>query len=211
MERSYLLRYGLMRQVGRFSSSVPLERGQAVVIRSHRGIELGEVLTEDSLSLSDPLPSLPNPARVLRAASPEDLERARQVELDRPRRLALCQRIFQDGVWPLELIDVEPLLDDQRTVLLYLGPHRLDASGLLAALRASCHLDGVLEPIGRDVPEFEEDLPADDRNSPCGAQCGAGGCGTGGGCGWDSDFSPSGCSDCGLKELLKTRRLSPAR
>jgi hypothetical protein len=211
MERPYLLRYGLMRQVGRFSSSVPLERGQVVVIRSHRGSELGAVLTEVSWSRSDPSPSSPNPARVLRAANPEDLERARQADLDRPRRFALCQRVFQDGVWPLELIDVESLLDDQRTVLLYLGPHRLDASGLIAALRASCQLDGVLEPIGRDVPEFEEDIPAEDRNRHCGDHCGAGGCGTGGGCSRDSDTSSSGCSDCGLKALLKTRRVAPAR
>jgi cell fate regulator YaaT (PSP1 superfamily) len=45
MESYYLVRYGLTRQVGRFASESPdFARGQTVVIRSHRGTELGEVL-----------------------------------------------------------------------------------------------------------------------------------------------------------------------
>ena len=74
------------------------------------------------------------------------------MELDRPRRFATCRRILQDGVWPFELIDVEPMLDDRRTVLHYLGPHHLDATGLHSAFRARCDLDVYLEPVGIDAP-----------------------------------------------------------
>ena len=46
--RSYLIRYGVMRHVGRFSAlsvgESSLERGQLVVIQTDRGVELGEVL-----------------------------------------------------------------------------------------------------------------------------------------------------------------------
>ena len=47
-EHSYLIRYGVMSHVGRFSAlparDTSLERGQLVVIQTDRGVELGEVL-----------------------------------------------------------------------------------------------------------------------------------------------------------------------
>lgn len=206
MAHLYLIRYGLMAQVGKFSAdAADLERGTTVVIRSHRGTELGEVLAplptsatispEDTLALAS--------ARVLRIAGPDDLEQARQAESSRPTRFELCQRLFQDGVWPLELIDVEPLLDDRRTVLHYLGPHRLDVAGLLSAFRATCDLDVMLEPVGRDVSELDEEPEAEEAG--CGS-CGTeqGGCGSsGGGCG---SSTHGGCSSCGVKKLIASRQ-----
>ena len=61
----YLIRYGLMGHIGRFRASVDsggaFERGQAVVIESDRGVELGEVLIAcddggpaDSIAETDP-------------------------------------------------------------------------------------------------------------------------------------------------------------
>jgi hypothetical protein len=215
MAHTFLIRYGLMAQVGKFSAdSADFERGQTVVIRSHRGTELGEVLAPLSSSPSDE--GTGAAARVLRTAGPDDLELARLAESARPRRFELCQRLFQDGVWPMELVDVEPLLDDRRTVLHYLGPHRLDVTGLLSAFRSTYDLDVMLEPVGRDVPEDEEigaEAEADAEEGGCG-QCGSGGggCGSGGGrCASDEASSHGGCSDCGVKKLLAASRGSAAR
>ena len=188
MGQVYLVRYGLMHHVGRFHAEAgPYDRGQAVVVRSPRGIELGEVLTP----LATAPPPGPTPAILLRAAGPDDFERARLAEQDRPRRLAACERLFRDGVWPLELIDVEPLLDGRRTVLHYLGPHHLDAAGLLEAIRTSCGLDALLAPAGID-PEAAE--------PGCGS-CSDGGCGVGG-CG-SADHGD--CAGCAVKDLVGRR------
>src|SRR4051794_14025986 len=113
MEYAYLVRYGLMHHVGRFLAETDAyDRGQVVVVRSRRGTELGEVL----LPLAPPEGAAPHagvsPARVLRAAGPDDLEAARRAERARAERFSACDRVFQDGVWPLQLVDVEPLLDD---------------------------------------------------------------------------------------------------
>src|SRR5688572_5145690 len=110
MERSYLVRYGRMTRVGRFrADSAGYERGQQVVVRTHRGNELGEVLLEIEPRAGEAGPTPDHgPAWVLRAAGADDLECARSAEDDRPRRLAACRRVFEEGVWPLELIDVEP-------------------------------------------------------------------------------------------------------
>lgn len=194
MGRSYLIRYGLARALGRFeSTSGDLERGQAVVIRTHRGTELGEVLSQAPSSLT----SDAEPAPILRAASPEDIERARtRAERDRPAHFEACRAVFEAGTWPLEMVDTEPLLDEGRTVLHYLGAHHLDASGLIAAFRERCGLDVVLEPVGRDIPEPEPVAVAHDCGS-CGSS--GGGCSTGGGCG-------TGSGGCAVKSLIAARR-----
>ena len=198
MEHTFLIRYGLMRHVGRFlAETAAYDRGQVVVIRSRRGTELGEVLVPVAAP-EEAAPALgSSPTRVLRGAGPADLEAARRAERARPERFAACDRVFQDGVWPLQLVDVEPLLDDRRTVLHYLGPHGLDASGLRATFREACGLDIVLESVGRDAPA--EPDPAEEGHA-CG-RCGS----SGGGCGTRSD-THGGCSGCAIPALLARKK-----
>jgi hypothetical protein len=105
----------------------------------------------------------------------------------------------------LELVDVEPLLDDRRIVLHYLGPHRLDAAELLATLCSTCKFDVVLEPIGRDVSDplgmsLEEDHTCDHCRRAGGVQ-GSGGIGTPG----SASFGGA-CSDCGTQCILANMR-----
>jgi hypothetical protein len=196
MEQVYFVRYGLMHHVGRFRpESGEYRRGQTVVVRTRRGTELGEVLAHEAYASSAGSVG----ATILREAGVEDLERARLAELERPGRLAACERIFRDGAWPLDLVDVEPLLDDRRTVLHYLGPHHLDDSGLRQVLRDSCGLDALLEPVGLDEPDEVED-----EGHGCGSgSCDSGSCGSGG-CG--SGDHGGGCAGCAVKELVGRRR-----
>ena len=108
------------------------------------------------------------------------------------------ERVFRDGEWPIDVIDVEPLMDENRTVLLYLGPHHLDASGLFQAIRDRCGLDIVLDAVGVDA---SDDEAAEDEHLGCGS-CGEGGsCGSGGGCGTGG----GGCSGCSVKDLVRGR------
>jgi len=193
MQHAYYVRYGLMGRVGRFlAPSDAFERGQSVVVETRRGRELGEVL----LPANPPSTQANVPtamARVLRTTTEDDLACATRTRADRDRRFSLCQQVFQQGVWPFDLIDVEPLLDDGRTVVHYLGPHDLDVAGLLAVFRSVHDLDLVFEPVGRDTPDEATDSePTAPGCGSCGA--GAGGCGTGGSGGH------SGCSDCALKK-----------
>jgi hypothetical protein len=199
--RSYLIRYGVMRHVGRFSALAvrdsSLERGQLVVIQTARGVELGEVLIAVD-GKSAPAPDLPGnmtseisgadqpdsvstaSSRVLRVAGTDDLSLSKCAEELRPSRFSLCQQILRAGNWPWELIDVEPLLDGRATVLHYLGPHQLDVAPLRARFRVECDFDVVLEPVGNDL---EIDLAAGDDDDDGKGGCGSCGCSDGGGCG----------------------------
>ncbi len=214
MQSVYLVRYGLARAVARFAvdpeslAGEPLERGQVVVVRTHRGTELGEVLGEAPAAFgvaSDPKTRV---APLLRVASADDLAEARLAESRRSADFDACQAVFNEGVWPLEVIDAEPLLDEGRTVLHYLGPHRLDASGLVAVLRDRCGLDVVLEPVGRDITdeelkaEAESEVEAEPDDHGCGS-CGSksGGCGS---CG-------SAGGGCAIKALVGNRHRDMAK
>ncbi len=199
---TYLIRYGLAGRVGRFEAGTALaglERGRAVVIRSGRGTELGEILVDVADGASSDAGT--DAARVLRVAGADDFDRAGRAELQRSGRFEACRRVFAGGVWPLELIDVEPMLDDRRVVLHYLGPHRLDVGGIRAALEAACGIDAIFEPAGLDV-DIEE--PVASASGGCGADgCGSGGCGSGSGSG-------GGCSGCAVKEMVAAKRIAPA-
>ena len=218
MRPAYLIRYGLARSVARFAvdpddvdpslAGRVLDRGDVVVIRTHRGTELGEVLSEvpDAFEAEGPV------APLLRVADGGDLERARAAETRRPADFDACRAVFGAGIWPLELIDAEPLLDEGRTVLHYLGPHRLDASGLVAIFRDRCGLDIVLEPVGPDIPDDEldaEDEPAAIEDEPADHGCGS--CGSkSGGCG-SCGSAGGGCAVKALGGNRRATKANPAR
>ncbi|MHB1556162.1 MAG: PSP1 C-terminal domain-containing protein [Isosphaeraceae bacterium] len=204
---AYLIRYGVMSYVGRFRPAAEctarLERGQSVVIKTERGVELGEVLlTLDGAGAAK--------ARsvewqcVLRPAEPDDLDRSRRAEASRADRFTACRRVLEEAGWPWELVDVEPLLEEGVTVLQYLGPHHLDAADLRARFRITGGLDVVLEPVGAD-------------EEPAETGCGTGGCGScsesgsdsSSGCG-SSKGSHGGCSSCGLRRKPSERVAEPA-
>lgn len=216
MRRVYLIRYGLARSVARFAVDPdsldeslvgePLERGRVVVVRTHRGTELGEVMGEAPAAFDADREARVAP--LLRVASSADLHQAQLAESRRRAHFDACQAVFNEGIWPLEVIDAEPLLDEGRTVLHYLGPHRLDALGLVAVFRDRCGLDVVLEPVGRDITDEEllaeseaeaELAPVDQSCGSCGSK--SGGCGS---CG-------SAGGGCALKTLVGNRRGDPLK
>ena len=202
MAPSYLVRYGLSARVGRFVSDAACARGETVVVRSHRGTELGEVLIETPADrTNDHRPEAEEP-RVLRTAAPGDLARARAAERERLDWFPACSRIVQEGRWDIELLDLEPLLDDRRVVVHYLGPPRFDPSALVAALRSAIDLDSLFEPVAEG--------PAEDGTGEapgCGSEAGCGRCGAGShGCSaGPRPGHSSACDGCSVIRALTDR------
>jgi PSP1 C-terminal conserved region len=171
VEQTYLIRYGVMGHVGRFSGSLecaaPLERGQFVVIETERGMELGEVLTmveasgnravraasdrDDAAGVNGSPPSPQRKMReVLRFATTAEIARIHSGAPERTGHFQLCERVLQQFDWPWELIDVETLLNERTVVVHYLGPHELDVAALRACFRTEHDLDVLFEPAGSD-------------------------------------------------------------
>ncbi len=182
-----LVRYGLAGRVGWFATVAAAPgRGEAVILRTSRGLELGEVLKvepsrgragEDSVGVF----------QVLRPADQADRELAREARRLRGERFEPCRRIIEQAEWPLELVDVEPLLDFS-TVLHVLPLGEFDPALVRARFRMSRDFDVHLETPDGAEPESQA------RPSR------RGGCGTG---------CASGCSSCDVAALLATARTRP--
>lgn len=115
----HLVRYGLMGHVGRFSAvdAVRYPRRTRVVVRSPRGLEVGEVLAEPETGDGQ----FTAIGQVLRRMSvQDDLLEAR---LDRRRHEAFeaCRSLLEENGVPAALVDVEHLFDGEGLFFYFVG------------------------------------------------------------------------------------------
>src|SRR5437763_835307 len=77
MEREYLVSYGTLGDFGRFRTVRPLtcRRGDRVVLRTHRGVEIGEVLRDATAGHAHYLPNT-TVGSLLRLATADDVRGA---------------------------------------------------------------------------------------------------------------------------------------
>ncbi|HEY1376054.1 MAG TPA: hypothetical protein VGF55_04640 [Gemmataceae bacterium] len=188
----YLVHHGCAGHLGRFRAAGPggFGRGAGVVVRSRRGLELGEVLcpsASDRAVLPDPFVG-----ELLRAATADDLAAAHS-------HRELEQRLFVDGCrlsddrgLPLAVVDVEVFLDGRQALLHAVRLGACDEGPLLAELGDRHGL------VVRLYDLTAEPAVAEDEHG-CGS-CGSGGCGEGG-CGSCGDGGCGSCSAGGAKEL----------
>jgi hypothetical protein len=184
-EQEYLLSYGNAGDFGRFRCAEPVarRRGDRVVARTPRGQELGVVMR----------PAGPGHGRllanqfvgqILRLATEGDIELAERMQ-------QRSQRLFEDGrrlaaelQLPMEIIDVEILLDARQAILHYLRWTDCDPRPLMDSLSQRYRLLITLHDLALPgTDEAEEHEPAG---------CGVDGCG-GGGCG---SCASGSCSTC---------------
>jgi cell fate regulator YaaT (PSP1 superfamily) len=119
MGRQHLVRVGALGHVGRFTAvdAVRYPRDCRVVVRTPRGLELGEVLAPPGEAADD----APADGSILRGLTVEDhllearLERNRQAAYD-----ACAGRLVELGL-PAVLMDVEHLFDGRSLVFYFLG------------------------------------------------------------------------------------------
>jgi hypothetical protein len=159
----YLVRYGTVPEVARFVSELSLTRGDTVVVRSPRGLQLGTVLErERSLesTMTDDVPAIERRAEPADLAMAARLQRACETEYPE-----WCRRISE---WQLavELLDLEWTLDGRKQILYVLTERGPDATRL--ALQAAA---AGLGPIEVQPVQHEGPVPV------AGHGCGSGGCG----------------------------------
>ncbi len=149
MTNTYVVRYGLMRFLGEYrglnGQSHP--RGQKVVVRSDRGLELGEVLSPatDRTALF-----LENPIRgdILRVASLEDLEADARRPTIQDHGQEVCREFIVKRRLQMDLVDVEAILGGERMVFYYLAEKRVDFRDLVKDLARALQTRIEMRQIG---------------------------------------------------------------
>jgi hypothetical protein len=174
----YLLSYGLLGDFGRFRAarSLNLRRGDRAVVRSHRGLEIGEVLGRASPRHAAFLPNT-SVGPLLRPATTEDEATAACMKA---RGLGLVERgdaLVRALELPLEVLDAEVLMDGARGILHHVRWADCDPRPLVSTLAREFELEIELADLSRPAPPEEHGCGSCGSESGCGS-CGSGGCGS---------------------------------
>ncbi|MBA2117429.1 PSP1 domain-containing protein [Bremerella alba] len=145
----YIVRYGVMRFIGVFSARAKDEynRDDQVIIRTKRGLEVGDVLciaTDDAVNqLSDP-----TFGSIMRAMSVEDIKQTEHMLGDTQREVETVRRVIGEMDLPMQLVDVEHLFGGERIVVYYLSESRVDFRDLVKALASELQTRIEMRQIG---------------------------------------------------------------
>ncbi len=179
-----LVRHGLMRNVGQFRHELPVvpAPGTRVVVRTERGVELGEVvvgvgeadaphcLAPDRISgflraCGGAYP-LRTEGTVLRVANAQDLIDFRHLENGAHEEAAFCRQQIRQLNLKMRLVMVEHLLGGERIIFYFTSEHRVDFRELVRRLAAQFRTRIEMRQVGaRDEARVAADYER------CGQRC----------------------------------------
>jgi cell fate regulator YaaT (PSP1 superfamily) len=146
---NYIVRYGTMRNIGTMSARADADfrRGMEVVVRSDRGLEIGQILCEIN---PDAASHLDNPpvGSIVRLVSSEDAETIQKIDASRAGRIATCELASESLQLKMKLVDVEQLFGNERLVVYYLADERVDFRELVKKLAAIFQTRVEMKQIG---------------------------------------------------------------
>lgn len=185
--KSIVVRFGAMKLVGEFpyDGSVKPGCGSKLVVRTQRGVELGEMLTSTcsnsgcskSVSRKEMLEYIENSGgrdypfftegKVLRVATKEDLDKQAALEQSKHElRLRARGAAEAHGFGHIKIVEVEPLLGGERMIVHFLAEERVEFRELGPVLSKELHTRVDLHPVGaRDEARLTADY------EKCGQYC----------------------------------------
>lgn len=176
---NYFVRIGSLAEVHAAQAATPLQRGRRVIVRTARGVELGEVLRDcrGTVRLADA------EVRILRPTTEEDELLIRRLERHKRKAVESCRDALAKSGSTTTLLDVDQLFDGGSLVMHFLGP-----------------VDEVAEGITKEIAEQYESVVRSRHFSKllqdgCGPDCGTE---EGGGCG-------SSCSGCAASSVCRVK------
>ena len=171
MADKVLVRYGAIPEVARFGveCAEPIERGAAVVVRTHRGLQVGTLLQPAPGHAAGPN-GHGSDFVLVRPAEGADRRAAAELRTDCETQFNEWRRRIEQWNLDLQLIDLEWTLDRAKLILYVLNERGPDCTKL--ALHAAAAGLGLVEV----QPVDENGLVA----LQTAGGCGSGGCGSGG-------------------------------
>jgi cell fate regulator YaaT (PSP1 superfamily) len=138
-----------MRFLGPFEPRDPgrYVRGDRVVARTERGLEVGEVVTEATLRAIEYL-SEPSGGVILRRLSPEDQQQWERLADTERAEFDTCCRYIEQRRLQMSLVDVEHLFGGERIIFYFLAEKRVDFRELVKDLAREFHTRIEMRQIG---------------------------------------------------------------
>jgi len=171
----HLVRYSLLGQVGRFVSadSTCYARNTRVIVRSVRGLEIGEVLAQPSQAETAADTVADTQGQILRRMTVEDELLEARLEKHRHEAFEACSAILNEHGVPASLVDVEHLFDGKGLFFYFLGEVPVEVESLTQQLAETYQTTVAFRQFSKTLEE---------------------GCGPG--CGTEEAKGQGGCDDC---------------
>ena len=148
MVANWIVRHGAMRFLGEFDpGDGAFVRGQEVVVRTDRGLELGQILcpaTPHTIAML----SEPTAGRILRTLTPEDQAARERLQQLEEQELDNCCNFVAQRKLQMELVDVEHLFGGERIVFYFLAEKRVDFRELVKDLARTYQTRIEMRQIG---------------------------------------------------------------
>jgi len=144
----YLVRYGAMRSVATFKyDGSRLIRGDAVILRTDRGLEEGRVV--DKITLDEEGAKGSKPGTLLRKVSADDRKRIKNIEeeLSRAELRFARQKAAESGI-EMKVVYVEHLFGGEKIIFYFLANGRVDFRKLVRELARNYQTRIELKQIG---------------------------------------------------------------
>ena len=113
-------------------AGIDLEANDHVVVRTTRGLELGQVVISPKQVLASQVDKPLKP--VVRKAEPEDIECAQEFETKQREALAECSELIDKLHLPMKLLSAEYNLNGSRLTLYFVAAERVDFRELVREL-----------------------------------------------------------------------------
>ena len=144
-----LVRHGVMRFLGEFAAppSLSVRRGDVVVIRTERGLEVGDVLCPSSPQALSVIPD-PTKGEIVRLATTDDKSRIAQLEILKRQQFTMAEKLVVDHRLAMQLVDIEHVFGGERLVFYFLAEQRVDFRELVRSMAREFHTRIELRQIG---------------------------------------------------------------
>lgn len=149
MTVKYIVRHGIMRFLGEFEpvAETPYRRGNDVVIRTERGLELGHILCDANPRAVEMLTE-PTRGQILRPLTGDDQQQIGRLREREHVEFDTCARYIDQRRLQMELVDVEHLFGGERIVFYFLAEKRVDFRELVKDLAREYQTRIELRQIG---------------------------------------------------------------
>jgi cell fate regulator YaaT (PSP1 superfamily) len=145
----YVVRYGSMRMLGVLTprGNATYARGARVIIRTNRGLEVGDLLCEAADAITSQLEN-PSQGQILREMTAEDANEHAHIQTSAQEEFALCQRHMEELKLQMRLVDIEHLFGGERVIIYYLAEGRIDFRELVKRLAGEFQTRIEMRQIG---------------------------------------------------------------
>ena len=123
------------------------DRGMRVIIRTERGLEVGEVLSEASPRAIEALKD-PSQGAILRQMTADDEHELTRIQTQSRQEFQVCRRCIAESGLEMDLVDVEPIFGGERIVVYYLADGRVDFRQLVKTLAGEFQTRIEMRQIG---------------------------------------------------------------